>query len=159
MGMMRFSEPRPIEEGDCIDGFECGVELVDEWVRTRSKGARKVGTAVVYVSFTDNQLAGFYTLSAQSIAREGIGGWISRNAPAQVPVILLGMLGVDRRFQGDGLGRNLLLDASKRALMASDSIGARTLVVDPYGDAARDFYVSCGFRPIPNTDRMYAKLN
>jgi ribosomal protein S18 acetylase RimI-like enzyme len=85
-------------------------------------------------------------------------GWLARNAPQQILVILLGMLGVDERFQGMGLGRNLLLDASQRAAAISETIGARALVVDPASDAARRLYESCGFRSIPDSDRMFAKL-
>ncbi|MDO4808078.1 MAG: GNAT family N-acetyltransferase [Coriobacteriales bacterium] len=158
MGGLAFTKPRPLEGADVLDGFSCGLPLVDEWVRRHARTARRAGTAVVYVSFCDERLAGFYTLSSQSMLRSDARGWIARNAPQQIPVILLGMLGVDERFQGHGLGRNLLLDASKRALAVSEAVGARALVVDPAGEAAARLYRSCGFREIPGSDRMYARL-
>lgn len=158
MGGLAFTKPRPLVGSDVLDGFESGLPVVDEWVRSHARKARDAGTAVVYVSFTDGLLAGFYTLSSQSLVRSDVRGWLSRNVPEQIPVILLGMLGVDRRFQGRGLGRNLLLDASKRALAVSEAIGARELIVDPANDAARSFYRSYGFREISGSDRMFAKL-
>ena len=51
--------------------------------------------------------------------------------PAQIPVILLGMLGVDKRYQGEGFGRDLLLDAVHRAGYVSEQVGAKALIVDP----------------------------
>ena len=90
--------------------------------------------------------------------RSDARGWLSRHSPAQIPVILLGMLGVDEHFRGRGLGRNLVLDASKMALSVSEAIGARTRVVDPAGEGAARLYRSCGFREIPGSDRMYARL-
>ena len=132
--------------------------MVDGWVLHHARTVRRAGTAVVYVSFCRDRLAGFYTLSSQSMLRSDARGWLSRNSPAQIPVILLGMLGVDERFQGRGLGRNLVLDASKRALSVSEAIGARALVVDPAGEGAARPYRSCGFCEILGSDRMYARL-
>lgn len=159
MGTMRFSAPRQLREGDDINGFSCGLELIDGWLLRRATGARKAGTAVVYVSFaSEGWLAGFYTLSAHSIERKSASGWIARNAPQQIPAILLGMLGVDVRCQGEGLGEQLLLDAVHRSMAAADAIGARALVVDPANNGARAFYQHHGFRDIAGVGRMYARL-
>lgn len=153
-----FTVPRQLEPGDQIEEFECGVALVDDWVRKRAAFARKAGTAVVYATFCDGVLAGFYSLSSQSIMRDAVPGWIVRNSPEQIPVILLGMMGVDKRFQGCGLGRDLLLDAVHRAESVAAQIGARALVVDPVDDSSNAFYAAHGFRCIPGSDRMFAKL-
>ena len=160
MGPVVFTPPRALAEGDSVQGFCSGLPLVDDWLRDRAPLARKAGTAVVYVSYSeeDASLAGFYTLSAQSVTRGDVRGWLARNAPEQIPVILLGMMGVDRRYQGQGLGKSLLLDAVRRARSVSEAVGARAIVVDPADEAAAGFYASCGFRPIPHSSRMFAKL-
>lgn len=159
MGGVTFSKPRQLGPDDTIEGFSCGISVVDDWLHTRARGARRAGAAVVYVSFCEGGLAGFYTLSSQSMARSSIGGWLARNAPSQIPVILLGMLGVDTRWHGEGLGHSLLVDAAQRASAVAQSIGARALVVDPVDDSARAFYVRHGFRPIPGSNRLFAKLS
>ncbi len=158
MGRIEFSVPRALREEDSVEGFSCGSPPIDDWVATRAKGARKAGTAVVYATFCEGRLAGFYTLSAQSVVRGETSGWIARNAPSNIPVILLGILGVDRRHQGEGLGHDLLLDAVRRARLVSDQVGARALVVGPLDDGARSFYARYGFRDIPGTCRMFARL-
>lgn len=158
MGVGAFEKPRQLCPEDDLGGFCCGVDAVDNWLATRAKDARRLGTAVVYVSYCGGSLAGFYTLSSQSVARAGVRGWLSRNAPNQIPVILLGMLGIDKRWQDAGLGKQLLLDAVHRAMEVSEAIGARALVVDPANEDAKAFYEHYGFRTIPGTDRMYAKL-
>jgi len=86
------------------------------------------------------------------------GGWLQRNVPERVPMILLGMLGVDRRFQGNGLGRRLLHDAVVRSLGISMELGARALIVDPVDDGAARFYEANGFQHIPESERMFLKL-
>ena len=159
MGSLVFTAPRPLEPNDPLDGFSCGITLVDTWLHARARNARAAGTAIVYVSYaTSGRLAGFYTLSAHSLERSATRGWMARNAPEQIPGILLGMLGVDASFQGMHLGSNLLLDAVHRAMTVADTIGARALLVDPIDDASRAFYTHHGFRPLPESTRMYAKL-
>lgn len=157
---MRFTAPRKVEPNDILDGFDCGIFLIDEWLAQRAKPAFKQGTAVTYLSFSsDNTLAGFYSLSAHAMERSSIaGGWLQRNVPERVPMILLGMLGVDHRFQGEGLGKKLLHDAVIRSLNISEEIGARALIVDPVDGTAARFYERNGFQHIPESERMYLKL-
>lgn len=85
-------------------------------------------------------------------------GWLARNAPDQIPVILLGMLGVSKEYGGRGLGRQLLLDAYHRAKGAADTIGAKALVVDPLSEDVAGFYLGVGFERVPGCDRLYARF-
>ena len=78
-----------------------------------------------------------------------------RNSPSQVPTVLLGMMGVDEKFKGLGLGASLLKDAIENALKISALAGARALVVD---DEAAAFYEHFGFATLPGTNRMALKL-
>lgn len=159
MGALAFTPPRILQASDDVSGFSSGEPLVDSWVARRAVSARGAGTAVVYATFLDGALTGFYTLSAQSVVRSEVSGWLARNAPEQIPVILLGMLGVDERWQGMGLGSDLLSDAVRRSELVAEQIGARALVVDPLGDGARAFYARRGFRPVPGSARMFARLH
>ena len=157
---MKFTAPRRVEPGDVFDGFDCGVALIDDWLSLRARNAARQGTAVAYVTYSESgELAGFYSLSAHAMERSSIaGGWLQRNVPERVPMILLGMLGVDRRFQGNGLGRRLLHDAVVRSLGISMELGARALIVDPVDDGAARFYEANGFQHIPESERMFLKL-
>lgn len=157
--MSGFTAPVQLAPGVGIEGFRCGDELVDGWARIHSASARKRGSAVVYVSYCDGEAAGFYTLSSHSVARADVGGgWFVRNAPEQVPTVLLGMLGVDERFKGRGLGASLLRDAIQNVLKVSAIAGARALIVDPSSESAASFYGRFGFTRLPGTDRMALRL-
>ena len=81
-----------------------------------------------------------------------------RNSPSQVPTVLLGMMGVDEKFKGLGLGASLLKDAIENGLKISALAGARALVVDPVDDEAAAFYAHFGFATLPGTNRMALKL-
>lgn len=62
------------------------------------------------------------------------------------------------RYQGSGLGRMLLHDASLRALAIAESLGAKALVVDPADEAAAAFYERNGFEKIPGMERLFVPL-
>lgn len=157
--MAAFDAPRKLAGEDDLDDFCCGVAAVDDWAHARARGAEKSGTAVVYVVRCGEAVAGLYSLSSHSVCRDDVrGGWLRRNVPEAIPVILLGMLGVDKRFQGEHLGASLLGDAIRRSVLVAEQIGAKALLVDPADDAARSFYEKYGFRPIPGMDRMYLSL-
>lgn len=166
MGVGEFSRPVQLDEKMCLAGFSSGQSFVDSWLENRARSAKARGSAVVYVSYRAGvdpacePPAGFYTLSSASVERESIGGgWLKRNAPDQVPVILLGVLGVDARVQGRGLGRMLLNDAARRSFAVADSIGAKALVVDPINEAAASFYAKYGFKTIQGLNKMFVALH
>lgn len=157
--MISFSRPAPLSPGQNMEGFSCGVEEIDFWVQHYASNARKRGTAVVYVSYCQENIAGFYTLSTHSVARaEVTGGWVVRNTPDQIPALLLGMLGVDTKFQGLGLGAALLRDAILNAFKVAELAGAKILVVDPINESSRTFYEHYGFAALPGTKRMFLRL-
>lgn len=157
--MSGFSKPVQLGPGAGIEGFHCGDEIVDAWAERHSASARKRGSAVIYVVYFDETVAGFYTLSTHSVARLDVGGgWFVRNAPEQVPAVLLGMLGVDERFKGRDLGASLLRDAVQNAMKVASLAGARALVVDPTGEQAASFYEHFGFTRLPGTSRMALRL-
>lgn len=157
--MSGFTRPIQLPVGVGIEGFTCGDAIVDNWAAHHSASARKRGSAVIYASYCDDVIAGFYTLSAHSVTRASVnGGWFARNAPEQVPAVLLGMLGVDERFKGHGLGASLLRDAIQNAMKVASLAGARALVVDPTGPDAAAFYEHFGFMRLPGTSRMALKL-
>lgn len=156
----RFQAPRQLVETDDTSTFCSGVKLVDDWIHTTSHVAVQRGTAVPYVSCTlEGEVAGLFSLNAFSIPHNRAHGeWLRRDTPSNIPVILLGIFGVDKRFQGLGLGWGLLEDAVLRARHLSANLGVRALVVEPYDDNARGFYSHFGFQPVIDTEFMFVKI-
>ncbi len=74
--------------------------------------------------------------------------------PAQVPLLLIGRLAIDRAFQGIGLGTELLSDALRRCLAASEIAGARGIVAHAIDDEAVRFYQRHGFLLSPLGERV-----
>ena len=68
-----------------------------------------------------------------------------------VPVALLGRLGVDGRWSGQGLGSALLIDALRRVRIASDTLAVYAVVVDAKDERARAFYRRFDFIELPDS--------
>jgi ribosomal protein S18 acetylase RimI-like enzyme len=85
----------------------------------------------------------------------------SGSLPREVPAILLAKLAVDNSLQGQGVGRDLLLEALERCVHAGQTVGARYVVVDAADEDAAAFYEKYGFQRIPDTDpiRMQRRLS
>lgn len=74
-------------------------------------------------------------------------------------MILLARLAVDRVAQGQGLGAALLMDALRRALELSRSVGVFAVEVLAIDDEAAQFYAKYGFTPLLDDPRhMYLPI-
>lgn len=62
-----------------------------------------------------------------------------------IPAILLARLAVDQKYQGFGLGKELIRDAFLRAMSAADIAGCRAFLVDAKDEDVAQFYESLGF--------------
>lgn len=80
-------------------------------------------------------------------------GFLRRNAPDPIPVILIGRLAVDSRFKSEGLGRSLLADALAKGLEAANLVGSRAILVDALNESAVAFYQQYGFKLVPESTR------
>jgi GNAT superfamily N-acetyltransferase len=141
--------PEPLSDAHDLNTFMCGVPPLDEWLRRHARQNETEGASRTFVMRAGEQVVGYYTLAASSLMHATATGRIRRNMPDPVPVVLLGRLAVDGRWQGKGLGSSMLRDAVLRTLAAADTLGIRALLVHAISDEARAFYEKHGFRPSP----------
>lgn len=141
-------------------GFSCGIARLDNYLKytARKHQAGDFTRVWVAASAEKREIVGFYALNAHSLHGEQLPADLTRNAPLHggVPAIYLSMIAVNRRNQGQGIGRFLLADALKRSAAAADQIGLKAVVLDVIEDggpevAARRlaFYASMGFTQLP----------
>jgi GNAT superfamily N-acetyltransferase len=123
--------------------FNCGVPELDNYLKTQATQDQKRNVSQPYV-LTDEAgtIYGYYTLSSGSVNLEQLPETARKGLPhyPQMPVILLGRLATDQRFQGQGIGASLLADALKRSYEVSQSIGALAVVIQAKNDQAASFY-------------------
>jgi hypothetical protein len=61
-----------------------------------------------------------------------------------LPVVLLGQLTIDKRFQGQRLARQLLYYALQISVVLSGTIGRFGVITHPLDDAVRAFFAKAG---------------
>ena len=149
--MADVAPPRPLAEDDDRSQFDCGRESLNGWFRRHAwnNHASGISRTNVICDAASGRLVGFVTLSAAQIEREFLPRKQQRNKPDAVPVTLLGQLGIDQAYQGQGHARSLLLFGLTTALRASREIGSFGVITHPIDDRARAFYARWGFEDLP----------
>ena len=140
--------------------FSCGVEQVDNFFRkTAARLARADNLRVWVMTSSEGRLIGFYALNAHAVAYDDLPDRFARNRPRHgaIPAAYISMIGVDRAFQGQGFGGDLLADALTRLAGASDALGIAVVMLDVLdcGDPKRvrqrlELYIGYGFQPLPS---------
>ena len=143
--------------------FSCGKELLDYYIHKQANQdvKRKLSACFVVSETETGLIKGYYTLSNSSIALEFIPDPIKRKLPksyANIPSTLLGRLAIDNRFQGQGLGKFLLIDALKRSFETAKTIGSFAVIVDPIDPYAENFYSKYGFLKLPDSGKMFLPM-
>ncbi len=136
------------------NSFSCGNDSLDRYLKTQARQEMERNVAQVFVIVGDDHktIKGYYSLSSGSLELSGLPENLRRTLPRypKVPITLLGRLAVDLQFQGQKIGKILLVDALYRALRQSSEIASIAVVVDAIDDAAIAFYKHFRFRALPD---------
>ena len=146
-----LSPPRPLSLENSVAEFSSDEMILDQWLKQRAIRNERNGSSRTYVICVDTKVIGYYCLATGSVASTIAPGSIRRNTPDPIPIMVLGRLAVDVRWQKQGLGRALLRDAILRTVAVSQIAGVKALLVHAISEAAADFYESQGFHRSPIT--------
>jgi GNAT superfamily N-acetyltransferase len=145
---LEIKAPVPLTADHDVRGFNCGKEPLNDWLKMRA--LKNEGRASrCYVVTQGNTAIGYYTLSMGSVAHTGAPRGLRQNMPNPVPVAVIGRLAVDQGFHGQGIGAGMLQDALRRALYASQAVGARAVIVHAIDEEVVPFYQGFDFHPFP----------
>jgi GNAT superfamily N-acetyltransferase len=129
------------------EGFDCGEESLNRYLRQYASQHQKknIGRIYVAVETEENRVVGYYTLANGSVSFESVPQAKGLPPEYPIPVILLARLAIDHTMQGQGLGAVLLFDALKRAADVSQVSAAYAVIVDALNDQAKKFYLHYQF--------------
>jgi len=109
MSLDSLAAPVPVEIGHDVSAFNSGVFSLDEWLQKRALKNEKASVSRTYVTCEENMVVGYYCLSAGAVALREAPKKMPRSMPDPIPVLVMGRLAVDERYQNKGLGKALLL--------------------------------------------------
>ena len=106
--------------------FDCGKPQLNKYLTKYALQNQKKRYSITFVATEGNskQIAGYYCTSASTVEFKNIPEELNKKLlryPA--PVMLIGQLAVDRKMQGKGLGKVLLMHTLSRAIRISSEIG------------------------------------
>ena len=140
--------------------FSCGVIALDLYLQRQARQDAERKLAAISVLTSDSKsIAGFYTLSANSILASELPEAQAKKLPRfPLPVTLLGRMAVSQHLQGHGAGQFLLTHALDRTCAGAKQIASWAVVVDAK-DGTVDFYLKNGFIQLPSSrSRLFLSL-
>jgi GNAT superfamily N-acetyltransferase len=134
------------------ESFDCGDEALNEFLRRFARKSHERGGAKTFLAIDDadkKTILGFYSLSPASVDYARTPEIVKRGlARHDVPGFRLARLAVDHRFQGHGIGGQLLLAAGRRCLLAAAEVGGVVLVIDAKNERVAAWYGTYGAVPL-----------
>lgn len=142
--------------------FVSGSDPLDRYFKERARKDHEADIATCFVLYDqiDDLVVGYYTLSATHVLAQSLPTDMTKRLSRYpyLPATLLGRLAVDARWQGQGWGARLLIDACRRAATAAQIVGSLLLVVDAKPDVVA-WYPRYGFIPFADApDRLYLPM-
>lgn len=149
--------------------FTSGDDAIDAFLRTSKFAEQAMGLSSVTVAVdsnaTNDAIIGFFTLSPLSIRIDprvlvalGVTS-VPYASIASIGGYLLGRLGVDRRYQGRGIGQALVAVAIAQARHGCGDTGGVFLAVNPTDASLVGWYERLGFaRFSEHTHRCIMRL-
>jgi GNAT superfamily N-acetyltransferase len=150
-----FRRPNPLAEHHRIDDFDSGKPALDAFLKDMALYNQQQGyTRTFVVADRDYRVVGYHSLCAGMINRNHAPRQVKgHNAPGEIPVALLARLAVDRRHQGQGLGKALLKNALMAVVSTSPLVAFRAVMIHALDDDAGKFYSRYGFRSAKGLER------
>jgi len=150
--MWRAWHEEPIRRKHDREALDCGDEALNEFLRRYARKSHERGGAKTFLAIDDagdKTIVGFYSLSPASVDYIRTPEIIRRRlARYDVPGFRLARLAVDRRWQGRGIGGQLLLAAGRRCLWAASQVGGVVLVIDAKNERVAAWYAGYGAVPL-----------
>lgn len=151
------------------ESFDCGEQELNAFLRTKALRHMKVGvsrTLVLPGEDVNNQgrrlIHAFFTVAPSMVNRETFSEQEAKRLPLYpVPVFLIAQLAVDRRHQGEGLGKITLIKALEYLWKVNAHMPAYAVVVDCLTEKAITFYEAYGFRSLGqwrNHERLFLPM-
>lgn len=133
--------------------FDCGQDEINRYLWTMANQHHKKGVARVHILADGKTIMGFYTLANISIELD------LKGYPHSTPAIMIGRIGVDNRYQGQGYSKVLLSHAIQSIKHISTITGVMVVVIDAKDERLAQYYKQFGFVPTANPLRLILNVH
>lgn len=142
-----FSLLDPDSSYSGIRQFDCGHDIINKFVRRSLIKQVKENLSIAYVltdSSNNDLFVGFFTFAQHAIDASALSSMQLGSLPRKIPCSRLIMLGVDKSYQKQNLGLQLMKQALKVTKSVAKQAGSYGLYLDADAGAV-SFYTRLGF--------------
>lgn len=144
----------PVSKKHDRKSFDCGDPAMNDFLQRYARQSHESGAAKTFLAIDDRDnksVLGFYSLAPGALAYADTPEMVRRGlARHEVPGFRLARIATSLRWQGQGVGGQLLAAAVRRCLRAASEVGGVVLIIDAKNDRAARWYASYGAVPLSN---------
>lgn len=141
--------------------FDCGKQELNLFLQRFAARHRAAGismTMVLPARENKADICAYYTLSHTEIKRQTLPKSVAKELPYYpIPALLLAQLAVNKKVQGQGLGKITLVRALQHAGEINEHLPSYAVVVDTLDNQVQGFYEQFGFTSL-DTDNHRQRL-
>ena len=140
---------QPLNSDVNTDSFDCGNDELNDFLQTDALQNQDDWLSITKVMYIDTTLIGYFTLIADTLHKERmeLPDKLADYPYQKYPAIKLARLAIDKRYQHQGYGSELMNEFFDTARDAVRFDGGRFITVDAKTDAV-GFYKQYGFHPV-----------
>jgi hypothetical protein len=83
--MGKITAPEPINTTHCLDDFDCGIQVMNQWLKRQALANEISGASRTFVVSVIQHVIGYYALATGSVRRVDAPGSIKRRMPDPIP--------------------------------------------------------------------------
>ena len=153
---MRFEQ---LNENHNLNTFNCGETSINEFLKKKALIWQNNNLTSCTLLIDNNNIIGFFTLSPSSAKRKYFKNIKAEEIPSDIPIVLLGMMGVDKSKKRKCIGSILLIEVLRRTYeLYASSLKFRALGVDALNEKSANFFEYQGFYRIPDTKKLFLPI-
>ncbi|MBI5741530.1 MAG: GNAT family N-acetyltransferase [Nitrospirae bacterium] len=153
-----------LEPDSKLKPFDCGDLDLNDFFHTDTANYARELLAVTYAFENNNETVAFFSvlndaiINKDRLMKKTISNKLIRKIPNEkrrprYPAVKVGRLGINRTFQGQGIGSEVL-DFVKSFFTVRNKTGCRFITVDAYNcDKVVSFYKRNGFKFLTDQDK------
>ena len=150
--LRKFIEGEPISKN-----FNCGEETLNNFIHKEVSAYQRERLGITYLIHLDSKLVGFVTLSMAGLKTEKMEiGEKLKIRLESYPALQIGQLAIDKKYQGHGYGKKIILWCMSQAIEYCEEIGCRLLVLNSIPSSIK-FYNKCNFKQLKGQEKRREK--
>lgn len=138
----------PVSKKHDRKSFDCGDPSMNDFLQRYARQSHESGAAKTFLAIDngdDKSILGFYSLAPGALAYADAPETLRRGlARYDVPGFRLARIATDIRYQGHGLGGQLLAAAARRCLRVAAQVGGVMIIIDAKNERAATWYREYG---------------